>query len=287
MTTIGMTGATGQLGALTVVALMNRGVQPGDIRGMGRHEGKLQALADVGLQTAVVDYNDSATLDAALDGVETLIFISGSEMGQREQQHANVIDAAEKAGVKEIIYTSATRADNSPLFVAPEHKATEERLAASPITATIARNNWYNENYLDAYQLVVARGAHFAHSGDGTIASASRKDYAEALAVLATTDEHRGETLELGGQTAWTALEFAQTVADVSGQQIEFLESDEDGHRAKLEAEGVDEGTMGFLLGMDTAVAQGGLDGPSEPLSQLIGHDTTTLEQTLREEIAG
>ncbi|HWS51117.1 MAG TPA: NAD(P)H-binding protein, partial [Microbacterium sp.] len=140
--TIAVTGTTGHLGRLTVDHLISRGVSPDQIVAVGRNADKLAAVSDdLGVRTAVADYNDPKSLAAAFDGVDTLVLISGSEVGQRVPQHTNAIRAAEQAGVTHIVYTSAPRVDTSPLFVAPEHKATEEILAASPLEATVLRNN--------------------------------------------------------------------------------------------------------------------------------------------------
>ncbi len=94
------------------------------------------------------DYGDEAALTSALQGVEKLLLISSSEVGQRAPQHRNVINAAKTAGVKFIAYTSLLHADKSPLGLADEHIETEKMLADSGIVYTLLRNGWYTENYL-------------------------------------------------------------------------------------------------------------------------------------------
>ena len=92
------------------------------------------------------DYDRPATLDAALAGIDTLLLISSSEVGQRIAQHHNFIEAARKAGVKHLVYTSLVHADTSPLNVADEHRATEAEIRAAGIPFTMLRNCWYVEN---------------------------------------------------------------------------------------------------------------------------------------------
>ena len=280
--TIAVTGATGNLGRLTIDHLLARGTAATEIVAIGRDAEKLAQLDSLGVRTAIADYNDESSLEAALAGVDTLVLISGNEFGQRVPQHTNVIRAAERAGVDHIVYTSAPRVDTSTLFVAPEHKATEEILAASPIEATVLRNNWYNENYEQTLAQAAATGSHLASTGAGKVASASRSDYAEAAAVVAATGAHRGEVLELAGDTAWDGAEFAETAGRVLGREIAFAGLSREEHAQALAGAGLDEGMIGFVTTMDADIADGALDGPSGVLSGLIGHPTATLEDTLR-----
>jgi NAD(P)H dehydrogenase (quinone) len=125
--TIAITGATGQLGRLVVNTLKAK-VPTADIVALARSPAK---AADLGVAAREADYAKPETLDRALAGVDTLLLISSSEIGQRATQHRNVIDAAKKAGVKRIVYTSLLHADTSPLSLADEHRATEADLKAS------------------------------------------------------------------------------------------------------------------------------------------------------------
>ena len=145
--TILVTGASGHLGRLVVASLLARGVVPADIRAGARDTAAIADLAALGVQTVRLDYTDAASVALAVDGVDRVLLVSGSEVGQRVAQHAAVISAAAEAGVAQLVYTSAPRATTSDLVLAPEHKATEEAIAASGLPATILRNNWYTENY--------------------------------------------------------------------------------------------------------------------------------------------
>ena len=147
---IAVTGATGHLGRLVVEALLARGVAPEGVVAAVRTPGRAADLAARGVVVREADYSRPETLTSALEGVETLLLVSSSEVGQRAAQHANVVEAAKAAGVGRIVYTSAPHADTSALILAPEHKATEEILAASGLAVTVLRNNWYTENFTAA-----------------------------------------------------------------------------------------------------------------------------------------
>ena len=281
-----VTGATGQLGRLAVSHLIERGVTPADIVAVGRNAERLAELDATGVRTAVADYSDAAALDAAFADAETLVLISSSEVGQRAAQHGNAIDAAVRAGIRRVVYTSAPHADSSALILAPEHKATEELLQASPLEVTVLRNNWYNENYESSLGQAAQSGSYLASSGQGRVASASRDDYAEAIAAVVTSDVHGGEVYELAGDTAWDGEDFAAAATKVLGRPIIFRSVEPGEHLEILRSAGLDEGTAGFVVALDGNIRDGLLDGPSDVLSGLIGRPTTPLIHTLRKAAA-
>ncbi|ONI60559.1 NAD(P)-dependent oxidoreductase [Leifsonia sp. ALI-44-B] len=280
--TIVVTGATGHLGKSIVEHLVARGVAPADIVAGGRSTEKLQALADSGVRTAVIDYTRPETLTEALTGADTLILVSSSEVGQRVEQHRNAIDAAVAAGVTHLVYTSAPKADTSELVLAPEHKATEELIRASGIPATILRNGWYTENYVGALQQADATGILLTSAGDGLVSSASRTDYAEAAAVVVAEDGHAGSVYELSGDVAWNQQQLADTFAEILGKPVELKSVSSEEHLAILKDAGLDDGTAGFVVALDANTRDGLLGETSGDLSRLIGHPTTPLIDGLR-----
>lgn len=177
---IAVTGATGHLGRIVIDKLKAK-VPAADIVALVRSPDK---AADLGVAARAADYSKPETLETALAGVDTLLLISSSEVGQRAVQHGNVIDAAKAAGVKRIVYTSLLHADTSPLSLAEEHRQTEAALKASGIAYTILRNSWYTENYTGSIGGALAGGAFIGSAGDGKISSAPRLDYAEAAVAV-------------------------------------------------------------------------------------------------------
>jgi NAD(P)H dehydrogenase (quinone) len=272
-----VTGATGSLGHLIIDHLIARGVDPASITGVGRNTGRLAELAALGIRTAVVDYADPATLDAALAGATSLMLVSGSEVGRRVDQHANAIQAAKAAGIGHIVYTSAPQADTSDLILAPEHKATEELIRASGIPFTILRNGWYTENYAATVEQVRVTGVYAASTGDGRIASASRTDYAEAAAVVLTENGHAGAVYELSGDVAWDGHDLASALSEVAGRDVVYTPLTPDEHLAALTDAGLDAGTAGFVVALDQNTRDGLLAATSGDLARLIGRPTTPL----------
>lgn len=277
--TILVTGATGNLGRLVIQSLIERGASPESIVAGARD---LSKAADLGVRAVHLDYADPDSVRAALDGVDSVLLISGSEVGQRAPQHQAVIDAAAAAGVSKFVYTSAPKATTSDLVLAPEHKATEEAITKAGLPAVILRNNWYTENYAADLARAAETGILAAGAGDGRVASASRKDFAEAAAVVLLEDGHIGQVYELGGDVAWTYDDLAAAIAEVSGREVSYHRLTADEQLAALRGAGLDEGTAGFVVALDAGIAGGALGETDGTLSRLIGRPTTPLVDGLR-----
>ncbi|WP_407358518.1 SDR family oxidoreductase [Microbacterium sp. LTA6] len=281
MTTL-ITGATGQLGRLVIDSLLERGAEPQSIVAGARDTAKAADLAARGIRVVELDYNAPATVKAAVDGVDTVLLVSGSEVGSRVAQHRAVIDAAAAADVTKLVYTSAPKATTSDLVLAPEHKATEELIAASGIPAVILRNNWYTENYAGALAQATESGVLAASVGEGRVASASRRDFADAAAVVLLEDGHVGEVYELGGDVAWNYDELAGAIAEVSGRPVDYQALSTEEHAAVLTGAGLDAGTVGFVTALDAGIRDGALADTDGTLARLIGRPTTPLVEGLR-----
>lgn len=280
--TILVAGASGQLGALVVQKLIERGQPAGSIVAGARDTAKLADLAALGVATATVDYEAPATLAAALEGVDTVVLVSSNEVGKRATQHQNVINAAKTAGISKLVYTSLAQADTSTNPLAPEHKATEEALKASGIPFAITRNNWYTENYLGNVAQARETGTLTANAGEGRVASASRADYADGTAVVALSDEFVGQTLEFAGDSAWNYADLATAISEVIGSEVTYNAISAEEHAALLQQFGLDEGTAGFVAALDQAVADGTLEFTDGTLSRITGTATTPLVEGLR-----
>ncbi|MDK6080544.1 NAD(P)H dehydrogenase (quinone) [Massilia sp. UYP11] len=280
--TIAVSGATGQLGRL-VIGKLKQKVATDNIVGLVRNTEKAR---DLDVAVRVADYTQPATLEAALAGIDTLLLISGNEIGQRATQHANVINAAKKAGVKRIVYTSLLRADRSPLNLAPEHVQTEADLKASGLQYTILRNGWYTENYTGSITPALANGAFYGSAGDGKIASAARADYAEAAVVALTNEAHSGITYELAGDNAYTLAELAAEISSQTGKDIPYVNIPEADYAAALKGAGLPEGFAAAIASWDVGASQGALFDDGRQLSKLIGRPTTSLADSVRQALA-
>lgn len=275
-----VTGATGHLGRLIVESLLRRGVPAGQIVALGRSVDRLADLADRGVVVRAADYTDPDSLRAAFADAEKLMFVSGSEVGQRVPQHHNVIEAARRAGVGLVVYTSIAHADTSDLLLAAEHRATEEELRASGLPYVLLRNSWYLENYTGQLANYLAHGV-AGSAGDGRVSAATRADYAEAAAEVLTTEGHAGRVYELGGE-AFTMTELAAEVSRQSGRDVRYTDLPVPAYTELLVSAGLPEPYAATLADADRGLARGALYVPVEDLEKLLGRRPTSLAEALR-----
>jgi NAD(P)H dehydrogenase (quinone) len=276
-----VTGATGQLGRLVITSLLKK-VPASTIVAAVRNVEKAKDLAALGVQVRQADYTQPQSWDAALQGADKVLLISSSEIGQRAKQHQTVIDAAKRAGVKLLAYTSVLHADISVLGLAGEHRETEAAIKASGLPAVILRNGWYTENYAIGVPTALSLGAVYGCAGEGRIASAARADYAEAAAVALTSDNQAGKTYELAGDSAYTLSEFAAEIARQSGKAINYVNLPEADYKQALLGAGLPEPLAALLADSDTGVSKGALFDDGHQLSKLIGRGTTPLAEVVK-----
>lgn len=280
--TVAVTGATGQLGRLVIAGLKAK-MDTSDIVALARSPEKAE---DLGVTTRKADYDAPETLAPALAGIDTLLLISGSEIGQRTAQHRAVIDAAKAAGVGHIVYTSLLRADTSPMSLAIEHRETEALIKASGLTYTILRNGWYTENYTGSVPGAVQVGALVGSAGDGRISSAARADYADAAVAVLTAGDHAGKTYELAGDAAYTLSDLAAEVSTQSGKTIPYQNLPQDEYAKILVSVGLPEGFAGALASFDVDASKGALFHDGKDLSRLIGRPTTPMSASVADALA-
>lgn len=278
---IAITGATGQLGQLVIEQLLNT-VPASQLVAIVRNPARAEALSQQGVTVRQADYTDQAALTRALAGVDKLLLISSSEVGQRAPQHQNVINAAKTAGVKFIAYTSLLHADTSPLGLHVEHVATEQALADAGIPYALLRNGWYTENYLASAPPALEHGVFIGAAGEGKIASATRADYAAAAARVISGEGHDGKVYELAGDHAWTLGELAAELSRQSGKNVVYQNLSEADFAAALKSVGLPAGLADMLADSDVGASKGGLFDDSRTLSTLLGRPTTPLAESVK-----
>ncbi|WP_164202727.1 SDR family oxidoreductase [[Micrococcus luteus] ATCC 49442] len=281
-----ITGATGQLGRHVVEALLQRNVPAAEIVAAGRSIGKLADFEARGVQVRTMDYTDAASVAQALDGASKVLLISGSEVGQRVDQHRTVIEAAKAAGVELIAYTSIANAENTGMKLAAEHQATEAILKDSGVPFAILRNGWYLENYTEQLQGTLAQGALAGSAGEGKVSAASRQDYAEAAAAVLLAENQAGKVYELGGDEAFTLTELAQEISTAANQDVAYQDLPASDYAGLLAGFGVPQAFADILADSDLGIARGDLLVSGSDLRTLIGRPTTPMPAAVRSALA-
>lgn len=278
---IGVTGVTGHLGRIVVEEQLERGVAASEVVGLARSPDKAQPLSTRGVDVRRADYSKPETLSPALRGIDRLVLVSSSEVGQRAAHHRNVIDAARASGIELLVYTSLLRADTSGMQLAEEHRQTEEMIQESEIPYVILRNGWYVENYTENLAPALEHGALLGSAENGRVSAASRADYAAAATAVVTSSGHEGKVYELGGDEAFTLSDLAEEVSRQSGRPVEYRNLAEEDYANALIGAGLPGSYARVLADSDRGLARGELYTDSGDLRRLIGRPTTSWREVV------
>lgn len=278
-----VTGATGQFGSNTIHSLLEKGHPANSIAALVRDEQKAAELKAKGIEIRIGDYDDVPSLEKAFAGIDTILFVSASDVEKRAQQHENVIKALSTSNVKHVVYTSFVRDENAGTsaidFVTEAHVKTEQWLKESGIAWTFLRNNLYMD-FVPVFigEKVLETGVYFP-AGTGKAAVATREDMAEAAANVLLTEGHENKAYNLSNTEAWSFEEVAETLATLTGKSVNYYSPSQQEYRQALSDAGVPEGYVGMFAAFGEAVKREEFDTTSKDLENLLGRKPLSLEQ--------
>ncbi len=279
-----ITGATGQLGTAALHFLRQR-VPVSQLAGLVRDENKAADLAASGISLRVGDYDDVASLDRAMVGIEKVLLVAGTDEAKRVQQHQNVIDAAQRAGVRLLAYTSRTLKDRSTMAnqLMEGHFQTEDYLTASGIPAPVI---FRNVLYMDAVPQFVgpnvfATGINLP-AGQGRVPFALRRDMAEAIAAVLAADTPAQPYYHLTGSTSYSFAEVAAGLSEIAGHPVPYNPADPAVFAHQLQERGLPEQAIRRVIGFMTDIANGQEDEIYPDLEALLGRKPTSLRDGLQ-----
>jgi NAD(P)H dehydrogenase (quinone) len=278
-----VSGASGQLGRRTVEYLRDR-VDAGRVVALSRTP---ERLADLGVVTRHADFDDPAGLPAAFDGAERLLLISTDAVGQpgvRVRQHTSAIEAAAKAGVGHVLYTSFVRTTEpgNPAFVAADHAGTERALVDSGLPYTVLRENIYLDLQLFSLPGAVAAGVLATNDGDGATAYLTRDDIAAVAATVLAEGGYENQRLDLTGPAAVTQSEIASILSEVTGVPVRYQPlTDEQAVAGMVEHAGMPEPIAQAYATFGRAAREGWLNGVTDVVEQVSGRRPTSVAEFL------
>jgi NAD(P)H dehydrogenase (quinone) len=279
-----VTGATGHLGRAVVDALLILR-QPQDIAGLVRDPQKAADLDDTGIVLRVGDYDDTAALDRAMDGVERVLLISGTDEDNRIRQHGNVIAAATRAGVALIAYTG--RAMRDPAASANQlmdgHFGTEDLVRASGMTYVLFRNALYMDTLPIFFggERVFETGIRIP-AGGGQVAYAMRQELGEAIAKVLHAGVSESRTMLLTAHEAWSFDDVAAALTAISGRPVAYTATDKAAFEAMMGKAGLPDARIRRIYGFYCDIRDGQLDEVSPELEALLGRQPAGLKEGLR-----
>ena len=280
-----VTGATGQLGSAVVHRLLERAAAAG-VAALVRDERKAADLAERGVAVRVGDYEDVASLDRALEGVDRVLLIAGNTPQRRVQQHQNVIDACVRAGVELIGFASRSLRDvqGSGNSLMGDYFETEDRIRRSGLRHVFFRNALY----LDTVPIYVG-GPRVFETGirlparDGKVAYALRREMGEALANGMLDHTGADRTYVVAAPHSYTFDDVAVALTEISGRNVAYTQVSDEDYIAESIRAGVPEQLAQRLLGFYFDIRDNQLNETSSDLRTLLGHEPATLQEGLRE----
>lgn len=273
-----VTGASGQLGRLVADQLLSA-VPSRDVVLLSRHTDALASYADRGVDVRRADFDEPDSLAEAFRGVDRLLLISIDQLGpKRIEAHGRAIDAARKAGVEVVAYTSLPRTGSpNPAGVAPDHAGTEDLLRGSGLEWTFLRNNVYAELQLAAVAQAAESGQWLTNAGAGATAYVCRADCAAVAAGVLTGEGHHQQIYDVTGPQAWTAHDLAALAAERSHRPVEVVHVDDTAFAHALEQSGLPTEAARLLTSFNIATRDGYLDNVTDIVDRIGGRPATSL----------
>jgi NAD(P)H dehydrogenase (quinone) len=280
-----VSGASGQLGSLVIEELLARKVAPENLILVSRtpDTDHLKAYAVRGATIRFGDFNQPDSLEAAYQGGTRMLLISvNGGGGNRPELHKVAIDAAVRAGVKQIAYTSYVNADQyTDSTIAGDHVRTERILQESGAAWTLLRNQIYANGLVDQAVQIVRDGRYITHTPDARVAYVTREDCAAAAAAVLATPGHDNKAYNVTGPSAIGPRELVALASEISGKAVELVALSEADYRARLAASGMSEtainGTISFAAELDSPY----LREPSTAVADLTGRPATSVRDLL------
>lgn len=284
MTTIAITGASGKLGRATAQFLLKRGVPPASLIAVARDPAKAGDLAAQKVEVRQGDYTDPASLEKAFAGVDRLLFVSTSVLGEeRMLHHRNVVNAAQAARVGHVLYTSVIKPSATAKFAAsPGHFHTEVLIRESGLPHTFFRNNLYMDIIPFVFAGAAETGVLTNSAGDGRIGFVARDDMAEAFAnVLASSAAPKAVYAITPSRPCYGLAEVAAALGKAAGKAVRYESVPPEEFRRVLESRGVPPPGVAMAVALGDAIRAGEFDESSKDLEGLLGRAPVTLEAFL------
>jgi NAD(P)H dehydrogenase (quinone) len=281
-----VTGATGHFGSKVMERLLEH-VPPKHIIASVSNPKKAEGLKKKGVDVRHGDFDFSHTLDHAFKGADRMLLVS--TMGDNEtriRQHLAAVEAAQRAKVKFIAYTSIARADASTLWLGEVHRSTERAIRDTGIPFCFLRNNWYLENETASIKAAVDGAAVMGSAGQGRVGWAPRADYAIAAANVLTGAHHGNKVYELSG-TPKTYADFSAELSRALEREIPYHNLDDDAFGKFLAEAGNPKPMIAFAVGIQRAIWEGALDVQSNDMETLLGRPATPLRSAFEEIVKG
>lgn len=275
-----VTGATGKLGSKVVESLL-KSVPASELAVSVRNQEKAEGLRARGVEVRQGDFDRPETLDNAFKGIDRLLIISADGDNEtRIGQHTNAVQAAERAGVKFIAYTSLANATESKNPMAPPHVATEAAIIKTGIPYSFLRNNWYLENEIGSIQGATGGAPWVTSAGEGKVGWALQQDYADAAAAVMVGNGHENTVYELSGPLL-TQEELASALGNILGKEVPVQQVSDEKYAEIMKGLGLPDFVIPIVVGIQESIRHGSLEVESNDFEKVLGRSVTPINKAL------
>lgn len=279
-----VTGGTGHLGSATIEHLL-KNTSANNIVVFARDENKAKHLIEKGIEVRIGTFDDVTSIDKAMQGIDKVLLISTIDH-HRFQQHQNVVEAAKKAGVKHILYTSVSLRDVNTSAIKTlmeSHYQTEDYIKTSGLKYTLLRNTLYTD-VIPFYigEKVLDTGV-FLPAGDGKVAYALRREMGEAAANVLLQDGNENKTYEITGSELYSYEDVAKALSELSGIDLAYTDIEPAIFSEQLKQVGTPEFVGSLIIGFATDIKNHQFEIVSKDLENLLGREPATLKEALKE----
>ncbi|MFC0470326.1 SDR family oxidoreductase [Halalkalibacter kiskunsagensis] len=277
-----VTGATGKLGSKVVDSLL-KSIPESELAVSVRNPEKAEGLRARGVEVRQGDFDRPETLANAFKGIDRLLIISADGDNEtRIHQHTNAVQAAERAGVKFIAYTSLANAIDSKNLMAPPHVATEAAIIKTGIPYSFLRNNWYLENEIGSIQGAMGGAPWVTSAGKGKVGWALQHDYADAAAAVLVGNGHENTVYELSGPLL-TQEELASALGNVLGKEIPVQQVSDEKYAEIMKGLGLPDFVIPIVVGIQESIRNGSLEVKSNDFEKVLGRPVTPINEALNQ----
>ncbi|KAL3465010.1 hypothetical protein BJX64DRAFT_253626 [Aspergillus heterothallicus] len=288
-----ITGVTGGLGE-QVLNYFVANVPSSEFAAASSNPSNRARYEDRGIAFRHVNYDDQDSLDTGLDDVENLLFVSTNifDNARRDKQHRQLVDAAKKAGVKHVWYTSLAFggfSNDSKAAIQQVHLTTEKLLKESGLTYTSIREGAYTEAFpvfLNWYPTTTT----VTLPADGEIAFTRRAELGEATARLMLKGGHENEIVLLTAGETITAREVVDVINETTGRDVKFeIVSPEEYVRVHGESDqgGKPRAFFDMVASWWEDIANGELRTTHGLMREVLGREPTGPREALRQLLVG
>lgn len=252
------------------------------------------------------NFDDPNSLEHAFAGCQKLFLVSTPKIEMdyndaplwkgREAHHRAAIDAAVKAGVKHIYYTSLAFASPSKAAVMRAHIRTEKYLhdlaSQAKIDFTILREGLYNESwplYFGYYfALLEDKRQEVVVASDGPISWTAIDDMAFGTAkiVVAPSEHWKGKTVYLSQNTTWTLDGMSRLISTWLHQDVHLKIVSREEYVEHYASKGRDRASVEWWSSTYDALKDGECDVKDTTLESILrdaGKVPKSLEATMEE----